>query len=190
MRRNLKEMDIMRTPFIEGEKVSLAPLTAEDAKACYEWFVDPEIRKFVSSHALPNTFEKSRNFIEEMNVSNNDVLLGIFTRPDGEYIGNIALHGIDRDNSNAFFGIVIGNSKNHGKGMGTEAVRLLLLYAFRNLGLNMVFLNVFADNVRAIRSYEKLGFKKCGTLPKGFRRDGEFIDCTIMAVLASEFKIK
>ncbi len=190
MRRNLKVIDNMRTPFIKGEKVSLAPLAAEDAKTCYEWFVDPEIRRFVSSHTLPNTFEKSKNFIEEMNVSTSDVLLGIFTRPEGEYIGNIALHGIDRDNMNAFFGIVIGLSKYHGKGIGTEAVRMLLEYAFRDLGLNMVFLNVFADNARAIRSYEKLGFKKCGTLPQGFRREGEFVDCTIMAILASEFKFK
>jgi len=180
----------MRTPFIEGEKVSLAPLVAEDAKTCYEWFVNPEIRRFVSSHTLPNTFEKSKSFIEEMNVSNDDVLLGIFTRPDGEYIGNIALHGIDRDNRNAFFGIVIGFPGHHGKGMGTEAVKLLISYAFSSLGLNMIFLNVFADNARAIRSYEKLGFKKCGTLPQGFRREGEFVDCLIMAVLASEFKVK
>lgn len=178
---------ITRTPFAEGEKVALAVLTPDDADACFAWYCDPAVRRFLSSQHIPNSAERSRRFIEEMNLSGSDALFGIVVRKTREYIGNIALHGIDLVNRNAFLGIAIGSDGRRGKGYGTEANRLLLEYAFGTLGLNTVYLNVYADNARAIASYEKIGFERRGAIPECFFRDGSFVDCVVMSVLKRDF---
>ena len=101
----------MRTPFLENETTALIPLEPDDAAICYKWFLDFNVRKFLSSHNVPNTLEKSKRFIEQMNASHTDVLLGIVYKPESKYIGNIALHGIDFYNRNGYVGIAIGEQE-------------------------------------------------------------------------------
>lgn len=178
----------MRVKFLESENIFLAPLAESDAAACYQWFVDPAIRRYLSSSALVNTLEKSKEFIVSANSSRSDALFGIFHKEDDVHIGNVELHGIDFINRNASVGIAIGEKEYLGRGFGRETMELILGYAFGTLGLNMIFLNVFADNARAIASYEKCGFKKRGSLPQCFYRDGEFIDCLIMSITKDEYR--
>jgi len=178
----------MRTPFLEGESIMLSPLGEADAETCYPWFLDIEVRSFLSSKALPNTLEKSKKFISSINESDNDVLLGIFLTDGKRHIGNVALHGIDFINRNACLGIAIGEKEYRGRGIGREAAGLILEYAFTALNLNMVYLNVFSDNLRAIASYEKSGFKKCATIPQCFYRASKYIDCLIMAVVRHDYE--
>lgn len=178
----------MRVKFIKGKKIFLSPLTEEDAKDCYYWFLNPNINKFLSSKTIPNTIEKSKEYIKSANSSNNSILLGIFCiNSNEEYIGNIELQSIDFLNRNAALSIVIGNEKYLGLGFGTEAINLILKYAFLDLNLNMIYLNVFVNNKRAIKAYKKVGFKKCGIVPECFFKDDKFIDCIVMAITKSEY---
>ncbi|NJN79315.1 MAG: GNAT family N-acetyltransferase [Anaerolineales bacterium] len=61
-------------------------------------------------------------------------------------------------------GIVIGDKTEWNKGYGAEAMMLLQRHGFETLNLNRVFLRVYADNIRAVRSYEKAGFVLEGRL--------------------------
>lgn len=178
----------MRVKFLESDNIFLAPLTESDAATCYQWFVDPGVRRYLSSASLVNTLERSKAFIAATNSSSSDALFGIFHKSsDGAHIGNVALHGIDMVNRNASIGIAIGESEYLGRGYGREAVGLILRYAFDTLGLNMVFLNVFVDNARAIASYEKCGFSRRGVLPQCFFRDGAYVDCVLMSIIRDEY---
>ncbi|EKD69121.1 MAG: GCN5-related N-acetyltransferase [uncultured bacterium] len=178
----------MRVKFLESENIFIAPLNLSDAAACYQWFIDPAIRRYLSSSALVNTLEKSKEFIASANCSRTTALFGIFHNEGGVHIGNVELQGIDLINRNASVGIAIGEKSYLGRGFGRETMELILGYAFGTLGLNMIFLNVFADNARAIASYEKCGFKKRGSLPQCFYRDGAYIDCVIMSITKDEYK--
>ena len=69
-----------------------------------------------------------------------------------------------------------------------EAIGLMLEYAFMQLNLNRVFLQVHADNARAIHVYEKCGFRREGCLRAHFYRDGLYIDAVQMGILRGEWE--
>ena len=73
------------------------------------------------------------------------------------------------------------------RGLGTEATRLIVGYGFERLGLHRISLEVYAFNPRARRAYEKAGFRPEGVLRESLRYDGEWIDATVMSILAPEW---
>ena len=74
------------------------------------------------------------------------------------------------------------------RGYGTEAVELLLGYGFNVLNLNNIMLTVFAFNKRALRCYEKAGFRVIGKRRKARFYAGRYHDEIFMDILAQEFK--
>jgi RimJ/RimL family protein N-acetyltransferase len=85
------------------------------------------------------------------------------------------------------FHITIGERDAWGRGLGTEATQLMLQHAFERLGLHRVGLAVFSYNTRAIRAYEKAGFRVEGRLREAIQRQGEFFDEVQMGILAGEW---
>jgi RimJ/RimL family protein N-acetyltransferase len=102
-------------------------------------------------------------------------------------IGNSGVFGIEWVNRCGELGIMIGDKSEWNKGYGTEAMTLLQRHAFETLNLNRVFLKVYADNVRAIRAYEKAGFVQEGRLRSAVFKHGEYDDVILMSVLRSEW---
>jgi RimJ/RimL family protein N-acetyltransferase len=104
-----------------------------------------------------------------------------------ELIGEIRLDRVDPTDRRASLAVGIVDPRALGKGYGTEAIRLVLGYAFRDLSLHRVSARVLAYNARAIRSYEKCGFVFEGREREAAHVDGEWHDDVIMAVLDREF---
>ena len=94
---------------------------------------------------------------------------------------------IDHRNRATEFGIMIGEKSYWNQGYGNEAVRLLLKLGFETMNLNRVFLRVFETNPRAIRAYEKAGFKREGRQRQGEWQNGRYIDVLVMSVLREEW---
>ena len=92
------------------------------------------------------------------------------------------------DNGSVLFHITIGERDAWGRGLGTEATRLMLGLAFDTLGLHRVGLTVFAFNERAIRSYRKAGFAIEGRMREAIVRDGRYWDELQMGVLQEEWR--
>ena len=67
-------------------------------------------------------------------------------------------------------------------------MRLILKHGFETLNLNRIFLRVYANNPRAIRSYEKVGFVHEGTMRQSAYKDGQYIDVVFMSILRSEWQ--
>jgi RimJ/RimL family protein N-acetyltransferase len=109
---------------------------------------------------------------------------------DGEgwkMIGNCGVFGIDPVNRLAELGIMLGEKDEWNKGYGTETMVLLLRHCFDTLNLNRAFLQVYAENKRAKRSYEKAGFVEEGCLRESVYKRGKYDDMIIMSVLRSEW---
>ena len=102
-------------------------------------------------------------------------------------IGTVALVGVDYRNRRAEFGIGIGEPDYRNKGYGTETTRLVLDYAFNVVGLHSVMLGVFEFNHRAVRAYEKAGFKEIGRRRQSYFADGRMWDEIWMDCLGPEF---
>jgi RimJ/RimL family protein N-acetyltransferase len=103
-------------------------------------------------------------------------------------IGFIGLWTPEWSHSNSWVSIGIGEPDYWGKGCGTEAMQLVLRYAFTELNLHRVSLGVFGYNQRAIRSYEKAGFALEGVARKAMSREGQRWDIHFMGVLRSEWE--
>lgn len=102
-------------------------------------------------------------------------------------IGNCAVFEIKSVNSSAELGIMIGEKSEWNKGYGAEVMTLLQRHCFETLNLNRVFLRVYVDNVRAVRSYEKAGFVLEGRLREAVYKFGKYEDVLFMSVLRSEW---
>jgi len=104
-------------------------------------------------------------------------------------IGFVGLDGIAWHHRTSWVGIGIGERDHWGKGYGTEAMQIISRYAFEELGLYRLNLNVFSSNTRAIRAYEKVGFKIEGTLREALHRDNQRWDLVFMGLLKEDFNL-
>jgi RimJ/RimL family protein N-acetyltransferase len=112
----------------------------------------------------------------------------IRTRMDDRLVGDIDLSGINWTSGDSWVGIGIGQREDWGKGYGTEAMQLILRYAFQELNLRRVSLTVFEYNPRGIRSYLKAGFREEGRQRHFLHRAGRRWDMVFMGILRSEWE--
>ena len=101
-------------------------------------------------------------------------------------IGSVYLRDVDLNNKKAEYGIFIGEESVRGKGYGTTAAKLILEYAFKEMGLHRIYLRVYADNERAIASYKRAGFLLEGILKDDVFVRGEYRDIAWMAITNTE----
>lgn len=113
------------------------------------------------------------------------IIFGIET--DGKLIGLTSLDKINWISRNAYISIAIYDTNFWGRGIGEEATRLLLEYAFEYLNLYKINLEVYEYNERAIKLYKKIGFKEEGRLRKNNLRHEERHDVIMMGMTAEEY---
>ncbi len=114
-------------------------------------------------------------------------IFGIILREQDQYIGNIELRIDNRIAQRGGLGIAIFNSNHWNKGFGTEAIELLLNFAFSSLNLRTIELEVFSFNKRAQACYKKVGFIETGRKRQAHFIDGQFHDIILMDIFATEF---
>jgi ribosomal-protein-alanine N-acetyltransferase len=176
----------MQNPFLIGDKVYLRPLEREDALTLQSWFNDPEVTRYILARR-PLSLRDEERFLEQVSQGDN-IVLGIVRRDVDQLIGTTGFHQFNHHNRNALFGISIGDKGVWGQGFGTEASALMMRHAFEGLNLHRVTLHVFEYNPRAIRIYEKLGFRREGAMRQENYRDGRYWDTIIMGLLREEWE--
>jgi RimJ/RimL family protein N-acetyltransferase len=171
---------------IEGTLVRLRALEKDDLQHFVAWVNDPETRRFMTIR-YPLSMTEEESWWQGHLERKNDRAFAIETK-DGIYIGNLGLHNIEPENRRAMLGIMIGQKDYWGRGYGTDAIRTLLAWAFGYLNLHRVYLTVYAYNQRAIRCYEKSGFRHEGTMRQARYADGRYHDELMMGILRDEFQ--
>lgn len=170
---------------IPGQKTELHALEPEHLDAANDWINEHDITRFLTLHQ-PVPRGATRAWYESMLNNKNDYAFAIYTKRK-KHIGTIGLHNIDWKNRNAMLGISIGAPNSRSLGYGEDAIRTLLRFAFNELNLHRVALHVYAFNARAIRCYEKCGFKNEGAMREFIFREGAFHDALNMGILKKEF---
>lgn len=166
-----------------AETVRLRPLRRDDGPLLYAWITDHDSAA-LNGPWLPVSEVDHERWLESAMTKRTDmVVFAIETVEDGVTIGTCQLVDINWLHRSAELRIRIGDEAARGRGFGTEAVRLLVGFAFDDLGLHRVALHVFATNPRAIRAYEKAGFVQEGVMRDAAWIDGHWTDIAVMATL-------
>lgn len=172
-------MSVMR-----GAKVALRHITPEDYPRLVKWNQDEQLNKLMGGD-YPLTVEECRLWHRQLKSDRHWQLFGIEGLGLG-LVGDIELNHIAWRSGDAELRVRIGDKSLWGRGFGTEAVRLMLSYAFDHLRLKRVYLRVLASNRRAIASYRKAGFKSEGSLTRRTASGGR-LEIILMRILRDEF---
>jgi RimJ/RimL family protein N-acetyltransferase len=167
---------------IRGDNIVLTSVHARDLPVLLRWINDREQVLFSASYRPISDGQHARWF-ETLQQRSDVVMFAIRRRSQGPAVGSCQLHSIDPVHRSAELQIRIGNVGARGHGHGTEAVKLLVRFAFRDLNLHRVFVRVLATNQRALRVYEKAGFRREGLLRDAAHVDGRYVDVVVLGVV-------
>jgi RimJ/RimL family protein N-acetyltransferase len=150
--------------------------------AAYQRLLNSDPPRLWSVPAVKDWLEKGQR---EQGPAGGGFLIETLQEP--RVIGFVDLEGISWLHGDAWVGIGIGDPEDWSLGYGTDAMQVLLRYAFQELNLFRVSLTVFSYNERAVRSYEKAGFVHEGRARRALRRDGRWWDLIFMGILRPEW---
>lgn len=175
----------------KGELVRLGAMNTEEiGKAFARWSRDSEFRRLLDSGVLPLPSAKNAQTWLEKELeeeSNNQYWFSIRKLDDDKLLGDVDLYVHNWQSRDAFVGLGIGEREFWGKGYGTDAMKVILRYAFTEINLKRVSLTVFEYNPRAIRSYEKAGFRHEGRLRGALNKEGRRWDILCMGILREDW---
>ncbi|HHY95787.1 MAG TPA: GNAT family N-acetyltransferase [Firmicutes bacterium] len=178
---------------LEGEHIVLREFRREDVDAVQAWVNNENIIKYLAFPLFPQTREETMEFVERQLYKKNSPRDGIFVialkdDPHLTYVGSVGLHGIDYRNRHAEIGIVIGREDLLGQGLGAEAIRLVLGFAFDFLNLQKVNIRTYEYNERALRCYRRCGFQEEGRIRQQRYYGGRYWDEVLLGITEYEYR--
>ncbi|MBI4674561.1 MAG: GNAT family N-acetyltransferase [Chloroflexi bacterium] len=179
----------MDNQLFNGTLVRLAIENPEtDAASLARWERDTEFERVLSHKPVfPSGQKKWRERLEEA-PDERQFWFSVFALAEDKLIGFVGIFMVRQQHGDCMVGIGMGEPEFRGKGYGTDALRLALRFAFRELNMHRVALMVLATNARAIRSYEKCGFVREGVTRGADYRDRIRRDVISMGILRSEWE--
>lgn len=176
---------------LTGNFVRLAAFDPEElGKVFSTWSRDSEYWRLMdASVARPTSAKAATQYFEKEHAepATGIYAFSVRTVADDKLIGEMVLDVVSWSGRDAYVGLSIGDRTNWGKGYGTEMMYLILRYAFMEVNLRRVSLAVFEYNPRAIRTYEKAGFRHEGRIRHFLNKEGQRWDMLIMGVLREEW---
>jgi len=160
------------------------------SKMFVRWDHDTEAHRLADSDPAQLWSEKwMKEFAEKRLEKESDQAFRFWIRTlaEDKLIGDVSLWVNSWTHSEAWIGIMIGERDFWGKGYGTDAMRLAVQYGFTEINLRRISLGLHAYNLRALKSYEKVGFKMEGTMRQEGLRDGQRYDGYYMGILREEW---
>jgi RimJ/RimL family protein N-acetyltransferase len=174
-----------------GELVRLAAIDPEeDAEAFAQWFDDPmgtRLAGWRPNHPI-NKARAKEKLDEWVKAAPGEIYFSVRTIADDRLVGGIGLKDINLVDETAELGLGIYHQEDWGLGYGREMITLALRYAFNELNLHRVWLSTSGFNERALKLYEKLGFRHEGRGREHVRVDERRWDIVYMGMLRDEFE--
>jgi RimJ/RimL family protein N-acetyltransferase len=180
-----KHKNLERVRFLEGKRLFLTPESMDDFENHYRWEQDRDIQAMDGRTYKPVSPERSRKQFEEMLNEKDVVLLAIIMTGTGEHIGRITVYKINHEARTAEWGLVL-DKKHWRQGLGAEASRLVLKYAFEDLGMRRMSSATNSSNVASARFQESLGCVLEGRIRENEIINGQTVDTLYYGLLRKE----
>ena len=177
----------IRPRVLTGKRVYLRPLAKEDSVYLRKWSDDAEIRGLIGEVTSMSQADCEK-FLEEVCADNSREWFVVVIKKNDRVIGEAGLLRMFPTWRTTDVSVIIGEKEEWGKGYGTETILLLLDYAFRHLDFHRVAIGVVGFNERALRFWEKVGFRREGIQRDGYYYDDKYYDFVTMSILEDEFR--
>ena len=173
--------------FLEGERLYLREVRPSDvSESYYRWMNDPEVTRHLESRFYPNSLEALREYVAGKTGDRDNVFLAIVLKEGDRHIGNIKLGPINWIHRFADVGLLLGEKDCWGKGYATEAIRLVVDYAFSKLNLHKLTAGCYDLNQGSIKAFQKAGFVVEGVRKQHYFCDAAYIDAVLLGMLRPE----
>jgi RimJ/RimL family protein N-acetyltransferase len=171
---------------LPGKKIRLVPMEREDLPKSQTWVNDVQLN-IKMLRVLPVSRLDQERWLEEISRNHSKLVFAIKDIVTSCHIGNTGFYSIDWIHRRSEYWILIGEKDYWGQGIGSEVLELMQRYAFKNLNLNKLYLNVGANNHRAIAVYKKLGFVQEALLREHYYIEGEYTDVIAMSIIRKDY---
>ena len=168
---------------LKGSTIILEQISFHHISKNYlDWLNDYEMVKYTESRHTVHTMESLKNFVTHVNNESN-YCFAIIDIQSGKHIGNIKIGNIHPIYKYADVGLIIGDKNFHGKGIATEALKLCVEFAFKQLKLHRLYAGIYDVNIGSIKAFEKAGFVREGCEKEKYLFEGKRIDSYIYGIV-------
>jgi len=171
-------------------QVVLRKFEPGDVDRLYRIRNDWEVTQSLTGFPTGFSRREMKEWIHTISHAKDRVIWAIAARKSNLCLGHAGLYQIDQRVGKAEFGILIGDRKWQGRGIGRAVTEAVVAYGFRQLHLHKVWLLVLESNRRASHLYESLGFATDGILRDDQFRNGAYVNTRVMSLLASEWRAR
>jgi len=173
----------------EENNILIRTLKLSDAPEVFQMLQDKDVINFLP-FGSPQKIKDSEKFIKDTwqkIEKKEDFTYGIIDKELNDIIGCVFFPEIDKENQQAEIGLWLGK-KYWGKGYNYKALRLMISYGFKDLKLNRIWAKISTENMRSLKTFEKLGFKQERILRQSMRKNGTFFDMVLCSILREEYQ--
>ena len=166
----------LESPFLIGKKVYLRGLKESDLENIQQWLCDSDVTKLLFQGDRPPDLEIMREDFRRKVRENSEIVFAIIAKTNNVHVGWAGIYEINWISRNGELRFFIGQKKYWNKGFATEAVSLLIDYAFNKLNLHRVYGGANIENHGSVNVFRKLGFVEEGISKEGHFRNGKYYD--------------
>ncbi|WP_340302372.1 GNAT family N-acetyltransferase [Roseobacter sp. HKCCD7870] len=168
------------------ERLLLRQLSINDADGPYAmWVLDPEVTRYLEIRFNPPDTKQLRKYIQEMNLSADNLVVGLERKDTGMHIGNIRVGPIDKWHLRAAVGLMLGDRGSWGKGFASEAIAAVTDFAFNVLELEKLYAGLYSPNKGSEKAFRNAGYHVEAVRRAHAVLDGDRIDVIEMAKFRS-----
>lgn len=172
--------------YIQGTRIELRPIICDHAEIYVTWYNDLDIRR-LARMIRPVSVENFRKSINNIYNATDRIKFEIWHIADEKPIGDVGLGDIEYHDRNAQFGIMIGDKNYWNQGYATEALQLILKYAFEEVNLHKVWGSISDWNKGSQKVAIKAGMHLEATKKEDWYIDGEYVDTHIYAIFKRDW---
>lgn len=172
------------SPYIQGNRIHLREVRLIDVNEGYcRWMNDPEVTRYTESRFSSFDIDSLAENVRQKLEDRNSMFLAIVREDTEQHIGNIKLGPIDWMHRLADIGVMIGDKECWGNGYATEAISLVVQFAFQELNLHKLTAGFYAANRGSERAFLKNGFVVEGIRKRHRLCEGNYMDTVILGLL-------
>lgn len=180
-------MIIKKIKYIDDGNIYLRPFLKKDITRNYlKWINDYHNNSFIEAGKFPVSELDLNKYYKENLESKKSVFFAVCNKK-GLHIGNALINNIDWINRRCSYGRLIGNKSSSPRGAGTMVLKLLQLYAFNILNLNLMWTTVCENNYGSIKSNLNAGMHISGNIKKFFYHNNKYYNASIFSITREEF---